>query len=344
MKRLLQLLSDEELRKLCLPLGKKETIERYTRAFLIEKIQRSMGLEEILRNKQISQLLLDKIDRALHFIEASVGRLDRDDLIKICKQLGKEEIVKENMKKSQIVRTIFANLSILELLKSKHLQERLKPKYLSISDFKSLRKEIESLKADIDHLSSDLGFVSQRISTMNYDLKDLSVRLKSVENLFSVEASPDLLAYLRAFYEEALSIEDKLTPESMRDVSQRLQKKLGIDQRTFILKGIELLLTHYLLTQTKFLLWKPAPEDFMKILKEEFEKIKIAGEQAEIPKLRSRVTKRMSISDEMFDQMLIEAWKEDRVKLDVGAPIGEYDVKYLITEDGNKFYYVKLKS
>lgn len=339
-KRFLQLLGDEELKELYHTLGK--TVEGYSRAFVID--ERSIDPKDLAKNDYAFRLLLDKMDKVLGFIEASISKLDRNDLIKICKQLGREKIVREDMKKSQLVKAIFANIPVLELLKTKHLQDRLKPKYLSTSDIKSLRKEIESLRTDTDHLSSDLRFVSERISSMNHDLKGVSMRLKSVEDLFSVRATPDLLTYLKAFYEEALSMEEKLSPESFQNISQRLQKKLGIDQRTFILKGIELLLAHYLLTQTKLLLWKPSFEDFMTVIKEEFEKVKIAGEQAEIPKLRSHVTRRMGISDEMFDSMLIDAWKEDQVKLDVGAPIGEYDVKYLVTEDGNKFYYVKLKT
>lgn len=66
-------------------------------------------------------------------------------------------------------------------------------------------------------------------------------------------------------------------------------------------------------------------------------------DQAEIPTLRKHVCQRMGISDEIFDELLIDASEKDYVKLDVGRPIGEYDVKYLTTKDGLKFYYAKLK-
>lgn len=343
LKLFLQLLKDEELEELYRSFGKKDALEGYSRAFIIKKIDRSIDLKTLLENDYAVRLLLDKMGDLVSLFEAYIRRLDIGDLTKMYRQFGKEKPLKEDMKKSEIVKDMFVNIPLLELMKSKLLRERLKPKYVSVSDIKTLRKEIESTKTNTERLSSNLGLISTRIASMDHDLKGLSEKLESVEDLFNVGATPDLLSYLKAFYDEAVLMDERLSPESFQSVSQRLQEKLKIDQRTFMLKGIELLVAHYFLTRTKSLLWKPSLESFMKILKEEFEKVKMVGDQAEIPKLRTFVTRRMGISDVMFDHMLESAWKEDRVKLDVGAPIGEYDVKYLVTEDGNKFYYVKLK-
>jgi hypothetical protein len=95
------------------------------------------------------------------------------------------------------------------------------------------------------------------------------------------------------------------------------------------------------MTKIKDMEWKPNFEEFLKAIKEEIPKIQILPNQAEIPTLRERVSQKLGISESIFDEQLIEAWKRGYVKLDVGAPIGRENVKYL-KYGQSSFFYVKL--
>lgn len=324
-------------------LGGKDSLEGRSRSFVIEKIQHSAEFQNFLSINQAARMFFGKLDVASSFFEKSITQLERADLVKICKDFGIDKLIREDAKKSDIVKTLLGNVSTIEVLKNKLILQRLRPKYISTLDIRSLKKELEFLKTEVSDVSDNIRSLSDKIWTVDNEMKELSVRLKSVEGIFEVGSAPDLQTYLKALYEEAVALGEKPSPDSFHGIAERLQRKLGIDERTFILKGVELLLAHYFLSHVRDLPWKPAFEEFLKVVREEFDKVKITGDQAEIPKLRTNVTRRMGISDEMFDNLLVNAWKEAYVKLDVGAPIGEYDVKYLVTPEGNKFYYVKLK-
>ena len=342
MKRLLHLLTLDELKQLYASLGGKESLEGLSRGFVIEKIQRKVQTPDLFQNEYTMSLLLGRINEAIGFIEASIDRLDRTDLIKIYQDFNPEKLKREDLKKSEIVQLILNQVPITELLKNKRLQERLKPKYISIADIRSLKTDIEALKTETDYISNAVKLLSERVWSVDNSLKEAYSKLRIVENMFEIGETPDLETFLKALYEESISIGEKPSPESFHGIVERLQKKLGINERTFILKGIELLLTHYMLSQVKDLPWQPALEDFMKVLREEFRGVAF-GEKAEIPSLRDRVSRRLGISDEIFDSLLIKAWKEDLVFLEAGAPIGEFGVKHLETKEGQKFYYVSIR-
>lgn len=342
-RRFLRLLTDDELNQLYALFGKKELLKGYSRSLLIDTIERDMSYEEFVKNEYIFNLALSKLSLTASLTESIAKRLEKVDLIGICRDLGMEGIVSNEMEKARVLREILDSIPTLELWKSKRFQERLKPTYISATHIKSLQKELNILNDNVGSISNEIKFASNKISLMDKDIKSLSMRLQSVDGMFNTGTAPDLQAYLKAMYEEAAATGEHLVPEAFQGIGDRIQKRLGIDERVFVLKGLELLLTHYFLTQVKLLPWKPSLEDFLEIFKAEFEKAKVTEDQAEIPTLRKKVCQRMGINDELFDELLIDAWKKDLVKLDVGRPIGEYDVKYLATENGRKFFYVKLR-
>lgn len=340
-KEALNFFSIEELKQLYYSLGGKESLDGYSRNFIIEKIQRLDEFRNLLSNKTVL-MLINRLGEMLSYFRKNLEQLEAQDLLKICKNFGVNKHITEDSKKSDIIKTLLSHVSIHEISKNKLVMQRLKPKYVTISDIKSLKKELELLKSKTEETSDNIDLLNHSIQGISDKLETLSLKLERFEGLFDIGSTPSLQAYLKALYDERILLNEKLSPESFRDVIERLQQRLGVDNRTFILKGIELFLVHYFLSHIKELSWKPDFEVFITIIKEEFDKIKIAEDKAEIPKLRMNVTRRMGISDEMFDEMLIDAWKKGYVKLDVGAPIGEYDVKYLITPEGNRFYYIKL--
>jgi len=344
LRKVLQLLSQEELKQLYLSLGKKESLEGLSRGFIIDKIQRSTKIEDLAKNEHVMLLLVSKVDELLSLLRGIIAKLEKSELIKMCHDIGLKKASGENITKSEMIGKMFDTAPIADLLRNKRLQERLRPKYISIADIRSLEKEFESLKTETDDISSRLSFISHGISKSENEIKEISHSLKAIEEFFDTGKSPDLQTFLKALYEEAVSTVGKPSPESFDDIVERLQNKLGIDEREFILKGIKLFLTYYMLSEVKDLPWQPGFEDFMKVLKEEFDKDRTKfGEKTTIPSLRDRVCRRMGISDEMFDNQLIKAWKENYIELEAGAPIGEFNIKYLVTKNGQKFYYASLK-
>jgi hypothetical protein len=339
-KHLLRLLTLDELKQLYAALGKKESLEGASRGFIIAKIQSAIKTEDLLKNEYASRVLLEKISEAIAFIEGTVDHLERPDLVKVYEDVTSQKLKKEDLKKSEIMERLLNEAPINEIVKSKRFQERLKPKYISIADIKSLKEDIESLRAEASSVSNDIDLLSERILSVEKSLKEVNTKLRSMDEMFETGESPDLETFLKALYEESISIEEKLSPESFQGLVERLQKRLGINEKRFILKGIELLMTHYLLSEVKGLLWRPPFDEFMKILKEE---LSIFGEKADIPSLRNRVCRRLAIEDETFDELLTKAWREEYVKLEAGAPIGEFNVKYLVTKDGQKLYYARLR-
>jgi hypothetical protein len=341
-KPLLQLLSIEELRELALSFGEHKIAQNATRKFLIERISGAISDEDLLKQRSVVLSLLAKSGAIIDSFWDWIQKLEKDDLRKVCEDVEKKELVKEDATRSQILKHIMADIPLSELLKSKHLSGLMKAKSAPKMSAKLLEKEVKALETSISSFSNDVKALSEEIAVVKKELVDISSQVRSLEKRVDVEKAPDIEALLRALHEEAISI-GEINPESFRGVSERLQKKLGVDERTLVFKGMELLLTHYLLAQVRLLPWKPSLDEFLRIVNEEFERVKITGNQAEIPALREHVGNRMNISDQLFDALLTEAWKKDYVKLDVGAPIGEYNVKYLTTEEGRKFFYVKLK-
>ncbi len=341
-KRLIHLLSLDELKQLYASLGGKSSLEGLSRSFIIEMILETAQTPDFFNNRYAMSLFLGRLNEAIGFIEASIDRLERADLIKIYEEINTEKLKREDLKKTEIVQLILNRVSIIELLDNKRIQERLKPKHVSIADIRSLKTDIETLKTGTDRMSNDIKLVSERVWSVDDSLKEVGPKLDVAGRIFEVGESPSLGIFLRALYEESVSIGEKPSPDSFNGIVERLETKLGIDERTFILKGIELLLTKYMLSQVKDLSWQLPLEDFMKVLRQEFRSVAL-GEKAEIPSLRQRVGRRLGISDETFDDLLIKAWKEDQVFLESGAPIGEFGVKHLVTKEGQKFYYVSLR-
>jgi len=96
-----------------------------------------------------------------------------------------------------------------------------------------------------------------------------------------------------------------------------------------------------MMSEVKSFLWHPTVTDFIAILKNELASLNPSGDKVDIPTVRSLMTKKLGIDEQTFDELLIEAWKKDKIKLEAGAPIGEFDVKYLTTHEGQKFYYIR---
>jgi len=334
MKRLLQLLSDDELKRLYLSFGKRRVAEEPSRDFVMGRFLDDVSIEELLGSSLLKAALPRRIDELVNSFESVLERFDKSDLMRICKGLKKGDLATKDMKKTEIIDKMSRNIQLSEILKADVFQKRLtvrKPKHVSPKDVRFLSDKIVSTIEELYTLDkkTDQG------------LNTVTARLQSIENMFSLDKAPDLYKFLEAFYQEATRIGYRPKPEDLNKIVEKLRERLHVGDWEFILKGMQILLAHYLLTEIKQMEWKPSIDQFLNVFREEFEKAKILENRAEIPDLRNRVCERMGITDGVFDELLIDAWKKGLVSLEPGAPVGEYDTKYLVTEDGRKFYYVK---
>jgi hypothetical protein len=238
---------------------------------------------------------------------------------------------------------ILNKIPLGELVTNKRLLKRVKPKYVSVADIRSLKDSIELLGKETSSVSDDIGLLSDRVSSMEESNKQTLVKIKTVDEVFETANLPDLETFLKIMYDESIRIGEKPPAASFHGLADRLRTELGVSERNFVLKGFELLLIHYLMSAARSLQWRPSLERFMEILKEEFDEEVPMKDKIDIPSMRNRVSRRLAIEGELFDEMLTDAWRKDLVKLEAGAPIGEFNVRYLVTPDGQKFYYVRLR-
>jgi hypothetical protein len=345
LEHLLHLLSLDELRQVYTTIRMDQLDAGYSRSFIISKIRQKITIKDLFANELSASLLLSKFDELSAFVEKTISNLEKVDVIRIYEEYTSEKPNKrklsEDLGKTEIIRYLLTEVSIPQIISSQRFKKASKSKTLSVDVIKSLEGEVLKSQEDISRILNRYEMMKAKVFDMARDFKDFSEKTKSVEAVFDVENIPSLYDFLGALYDEAASLNSNLSPEVFKGVLERLKTKTGTDDRTFMIKGLQLLLVHYFLTNVKLLRWKPRIGVFLKIFKEEYEASRPVGQQAKIPILRERVCRRMGIDEGLFDELLIEASKEGFVGFEMGQPIGEFNIKYL-EKDGLRYYYVRL--
>ena len=341
-KKALQALSVEELKQLYVSYPQAQTIAATpTKGFLIEKILESIPSEHLLGHRKLSFALTSDFERLFSFLEASILSFDRDEIEKLCEELGQVGLAKKYKDRRKLLKQLFESVPLGNILESKVVQKKLGAK----TDFKSnvgkIEIKIKELSKDLEKLKSESSDTSFGIQMISKKLEQMSKIQEEIVPSLSMKAAPNEMELLKLLREEAISVDKPLSPERLSEVINKAQGQFHTDKLSFTLKGLELLFFHYFLTKIRDMQWKPDFEEFLKIIREEIPEIQILPNQAEIPTLREKVSQRLGISELTFDQQLIEAWKRGYVKLDVGAPIGRENVKYL-KYGHSSFFYLKL--
>jgi len=319
----------------------EEATEDLSREFILSKLQNKIDVRDLLKNERSVSLIVDRVNDVFSFIEGILNSLETEEILRIYGDSTSEKLRKMGATKSEIFEEILNKIPSGDLIENKRLLKRMKPKYVSVTDIRPLRESLELLKKETSNVSDDIGLLSNRLASVEDSLKMTAVKLKTMDEVFDTAELPNLGHVLKVLYDESIKMGDKPSAESYQGLPDRLRAQLGVNRRSFVLSGSELLLVHYLMSIARNLYWRPPLESFAGILKEEFEKEGSIKDRIDIPSLRNHVSKRLAIDEEVFDEMLIEAWKRDLVKLEAGAPIGEFNIKYLVTQDGQKFYYVR---
>jgi hypothetical protein len=338
----LQSLSIEELKQLYASYSEAKTIAATpTQSFLIEKILKSVPSEHLLGHRKLSLVLTSDFEHLYSFFEASILRFDQNELAKLCEELGQAELVKKYKDKHKLLKQLFESVPLNNILQSKVIHKQLGTKKGFKSDVRKIEKKINELSKDIEKLKGESLDTLSMIQSVSRQLEQMFVMQKEITPSLSMKAAPNEIELLKMMREEAISLDKSLSPEKLGQIINKALSQFQTDDLSLTLKGLELLFLHYFLTKIRDMQWKPDFEEFLKTIREEIPKIQILPNQAEIPMLREKVSQRLGISELTFDEQLIEAWKKGYVKLDVGAPIGREDVKYL-KYGQSSFFYVKL--
>jgi len=343
--RVLNLMNLEELNQLytSLNIGPHLSSEA-TEEFIVKKIVEKASKDSLLGNRSFVLKTLDHHGMIASGLEKILNEFNRDTLVEIWKEL-KNAKIPEDEKKPLIIQKLLSEISFDKIWKSRSLRKKIALKKSSKADFQKIRTQIAELgeainnakKEYIERTSIALNEINHKIETSEKELNEIKLVLKPPKD-------PSLQTLLKALYDQAIEIDGQLSAEIINEQENQLLKKLNTNELWLTFKELQAFVLHYLLQNVKNLSWLPSTETFMKVVKEELNKIKGSGGKAEIPKLRELVCPRMGLTEEVFDSMLTSAWNEGFIELESGAPITRSEVKYLVTKSGSIFYYVRLKS
>jgi len=315
--------------------------------FIISKILDNFSFTDITKNEQVSQKIFEELQSTFGVFENIFTQLSMDDLEVICNDLNKKDIFETKKIKIEIIHELLINIGIENLWKSKRFRDRFTPKYITKTDLDTLNRNINSLKEELLTKNAiDKNGYSKLMYQIEKMLKeDLSITKNEINKLnkkFTIENGSRFNEFLSLIYNESLQLNKKLSLEDLTNINSTIKQKFSNENFAYLLSGLELMLTHYFLENIQNFEIKPNKELFWEVLREEFNKIRQIGDRAEIPALRELVCARLGISEHIFDVYLEESWKNGEIRLDIGAPIGRRDVKYLITKEGTRFFYITL--
>ena len=317
------------------------------KSFIINKIFENIPINEIIKNEQITYKSLEKLQKMNNIFEYIFTNLNMEDLKQICNDLNRIDIFTNNKTKTDIIHILMNSFDIEDLWKSKRLRDRFTPKYITKTDIELINRNINSLKDEILMKNSvEIKAYNEFQQNINNTIKNYLYDTKNDINKFisiiSFNRDNNYDNILDYFYNESLKLNKKISLNDIYNAKNNIKQNINQTKLDYLYNSLELMLTHYFLTNLRNVDIKPDKDMFWRILKEEFNKIKQLGDRAEIPTLRKLVCDRMKIAEQVFDEYVEEGWIDGSVRLDIGAPIGQRDVKYLITKEGTRFFYITI--
>lgn len=340
--KVLRQLSAEDLRQLYTPYQKEPKIsDKVTKSFILRKVLEGVPSDHLFRDLKVSSMLSADFEELCSFFKSRILSLNKSDIDRICDDLEQSALAKKYKSKEKLVEKLFEKIPVHKILRSRALQKKLNKKPTLKVDIRRIELAIKALSRDFKQLQKRDSESLRHIEDLQLRIQQLSRQQGELATFLSMKTSPDALALLENFRRELISLDKPMSPQKLCEVINKVKSQLNVDELSFTLKGLEILLSLYLLQQVKSLQWPSDFQEFISVVRQEIPKIQILPNQAEIPALRKRVTERLDLSDSVFDRQLVKAWKEGYVKLDVGAPIGRNNVKYLRVGQ-NEYFYVKL--
>lgn len=342
LRRIIEQLSTQDLRRLFLEYHKGAIIsEKPVRDILTDKILHEIPSEFLFNHPTVLSTMITDFALLDSFLKEYILSLDVSEIRDLYSELGMNAPSQEQKNKNKVVDQLLATTSLESVVESKNLRKWAKTKTKAERDLDELKSGFKTLCEHTDKLVRMNLDNKYEMEELKRTLRQLSKADEQMEASFGMKSSPEAMALLQAMRKEMLSEDETPSPEKLIEIMEKTRVSLKTDEFSFLLRGIELMMTHYLLGQMRKMHWKIDPEEFMQVVREEIRKIQILPNQAEIPLLRERITQILGITDEVFDQHLLDAWKNGQVKLEIGAPIGRENVKYL-KYGQTAFFYVKV--
>jgi len=337
-RKVLHLFSVSELSEAYATITRTQLPQNASRASLLSRLE-----DEIARQpasfESVFRLLAKKLEQLSTDFEKNLERMEKKELVAQCRVLGVTRVGVRSTKR-EIVNALLDEASMEELLPSKarskggtkgHIQTGLMSKIVDMLD--DIKRTLEEMREPLEQ-TGEISRILLAVDTLTKEIKELRIA-----SAYSVQ--PDSLSFLMTMKELLASrpIDD---PQSLAGILDAVAERLHMDKKAVVTKLVEMSSLMFVLRAMSDLSWLPAMDQFMKVLKQEFNQLKTMENLAEIPLMRTAASKRLMIKPVQFDEMLLKAWRAGLVKLEPSAPIGRGEVDYLKTDDGRKFFYLRM--
>ncbi len=335
---MLSVLSKEELSTILVSMTGESFPADVSRDYLNEKLLNARLTDSLLTDSMVLKLVSEK----LHAI--------RDLIVKLASTLPKEELELIAKRHDIQLKPKSSSLSISQALSgvlnpADLISEVVMPSFSALKRHAQIEsaKKAKSGRSNlaIENIDKRTTSILDTLGQINLDIKDLQTSLKDALQELRLPSGLDLDKYLHAIRKEATDANQPVDASNLVNFFEKVSKALRVDEKTMFYLSLAYVTTHYSLQTAKSLKWEPTAEEFYTALSEALGSIKIIGNRAEVPSLRNAVCTRLGIDKGTFDKLLARAWREGKVSLETGAPVGEYNIEYL-NVDGRKFFYVKL--
>lgn len=307
--------------------------------FIIDKIINTIDADIIIKNQKLNKYMFNEINNYYEYFNKLLNNFTQEELKKIYADYDDKN--SGDLKKEKMITNILFLYGIDNLMKNKIYKEKTTPSHFT-------KTQIETIYKNINNLNVKINEINNLYSKINFNLES---NLKEI-----IWSEYDKLHKEIIVINESLNkkgnINDMIEKITLFSIKENINKrdinynsldgslnKLNYEEFNKILILLKIMALDYLVKNVN----KIDKKLFIDVLKEEFDKIKMIDNKAEIPKLRKNVCMRMNISPNEFDDLIEEEWRRGALKLDIGAPIGERNVEYLITREGTRYYYISFR-
>ena len=312
--------------------------------FIINKITEELDFIEVFNYSAFNKLVIDEINHLYKIFYQVFEKMNMEDFELICTDLNKMELFNKGKSKKEIIDGLLGEMDLDDLWKSKNLRDRFNPKYVTISDLDKINAAVKNLKDEFstkEKIQSDMtynkiGRIENNIEKIFYDQKRTNQEIFE----FIEKGHRNYDVFYKNFFNVYKKTGGKITNDNIDQIMDLIKKDLNYDRKSYLLNGLEAMITHYFFNVVSEMDYKPDRDVFWNILNEEFKKVELLQNRAEIYVLRNNVTARLNMEKKDFDEMLLTEWAKGNVRLDMGAPIGRQNVEYLVTKEGTKYFYI----
>jgi hypothetical protein len=312
----------------------------------------------ILKNTLDSEIIYNKA--CMWSMYAKINSLKKkDDLIIIAKELGidieenddiktiknkieqligNEKISKDNLKKA-----------IDTTLPNKKSNAKSKNTAQLASEVKSLKSEIILMKQEINQQQHIISELASLLSNLDKKMDEQKVFQQNILN--KTEGKLDEYCnvkntgkLLKEINKNRLDQSGILRSDTFYQLKSQLNSQ-GFNDIDILRDGLNIVTLDYLLNITKRIEWDIDINSFYSVLHAEAMNLNNNLQSSiKIPPLKEAVCKKINISADKFDSLVLQCFDQDFVYLEVGTPIGETDAGWIDTGK-NRYYYIKfLKS